>query len=84
MADKSNDSVQFGLHGMHPCLYGQEERKEYYLEHCLPLIAQVAQKSWPVRMAHPGLKRVYGTRQLVEGAAEYFAVRWLGRYEEQH
>jgi 2-succinyl-5-enolpyruvyl-6-hydroxy-3-cyclohexene-1-carboxylate synthase len=36
-----------------------EERKEYYLEHCLPSVAQVAQKLWTVRTAHPGLKRVY-------------------------
>jgi hypothetical protein len=36
-----------------------KERTEYYLAHCYPTIAQVAEKLWAVRTQNPGLKRVY-------------------------
>ena len=36
-----------------------DERIEYYMAHCYPTVAQVAQKLMAVRTQNPGLKRVY-------------------------
>lgn len=36
-----------------------KERVEYYMVHCYPTIAQVAEKLWAVRTMNPGLRKVY-------------------------
>lgn len=36
-----------------------DERMEYYMRHCYPTVAQVAEKLWAVRTENPGLRRVY-------------------------
>jgi len=38
---------------------GHNERKAYYMRHCLPTVEQVAEKLWAVRTENPGLRRVY-------------------------
>jgi GDP-fucose protein O-fucosyltransferase len=35
------------------------ERMAYYMAHCYPTVAQIAEKLWAVRTENPGLKRVY-------------------------
>lgn len=35
------------------------ERVEYYMMHCYPTIAQVAEKLWAARTVNPGLRKVY-------------------------